>query len=229
MCGLDDGCRTLERQLLAVECKLANAEERSETNGYVKSWMKELKFAAYEADNVLNDFRYEALCRQSKIGKSTTSKVLGYITRHSPLFFRFEMSRKLKNVLEKINKLVEEMNKFGLNNSVHREERHHPWRQTHSKLDEATKIFGRDDDKEVVVKLLLDQQDQRRVQVLPIIGMGGLGKRTLAKMVYNDQGVQQHFELQMWHCVSDNFDVTSERSRMSPRGGVNRHFKIITV
>nr|UBY06899.1 NBS-LRR disease resistance protein [Dasypyrum villosum] len=207
MCGLDDDRQKLERQLLAVECKLANAEERSEANGYVKSWMKELKSVAYQADDVLDDFQYEALRRQSKIGMSTYRKVLSYVTRRSPLLFRFEMSRKLKSVLEKINKLVEEMNKFGLENSVCGEKQEHPWRQTHSKLDETTQIFGRDDDKEVVVKLLLDQQDQRRVQVLPIIGMGGLGKTTLAKMVYNDQGVQQHFELKMWHCVSDNFDV----------------------
>uniref|UniRef100_A0A453QCD0 Disease resistance protein RGA3 n=1 Tax=Aegilops tauschii subsp. strangulata TaxID=200361 RepID=A0A453QCD0_AEGTS len=174
MCGLDDDRQTLERRLLAVESKLANAEEMSETNPYVKSWMKELKSVAYQADDVLDDFQYEALRRQSKIGKSTTRK--------------------------------KEMNMFGLESSVRREERQHPWRQTHSKLDETTQIFGRDDDKEVVVKLLLDQQDQRRVQVLPIIGMGGLGKTTLAKMVYNDQEVQQHFELKMWHCVSDNFD-----------------------
>ncbi|XBI34108.1 hypothetical protein VPH35_119950 [Triticum aestivum] len=207
MCGLKDDRQTLERLLLAVECKLANAEERSETNGYVKSWMKELKSVAYEADDVLDDFQYEALRRQSKIGKSTTQKVLSYVTRRSPLLFRFEMSRKLKNVLKKINKLVKEMNTFGLESSVPREERQHPWRQTHSKLEETTQIFGRDDDKEVVVKFLLDQQDQRRVHVLPIIGMGGLGKTTLAKMVYNDQGVQQHFQLKMWHCVSDNFDV----------------------
>ncbi|KAI4974286.1 hypothetical protein ZWY2020_047566 [Hordeum vulgare] len=167
MCGLDDDRRTLERHLLAVECKLANAEEMSETNRYVKSWMKELKSVAYQADDVLDDFQYEALRRQSKIGKSITRKALSYITRHSPLLFRFEMSRKLKNVLKKINKLVEEMNKFGLENSVHREKQQHPCRQTHSKLDDTTQIFGRDNDKEVVVKLLLDQQDQRRVQIFP--------------------------------------------------------------
>ncbi|KAM3207806.1 hypothetical protein ACQJBY_062837 [Aegilops geniculata] len=209
MCGLDNDRETLERHLRAVRCKLANAEERSQTNGgdYIKSWMEKLKAVAYEADDILDDFQYEGLRREARIGKSTSRKVLGYVTYHSPLLFRFAMSRKLKGVLEKIKGLVEEMNMFGLENSVNRQEPQHPWRQTHSKLDESAKIFGRDDDKEGVVKLLLDQRDQRKVQVLPIFGMGGLGKTALAKMVYNDQEVQQHFQLMMWHCVSDNFDV----------------------
>nr|UBY07551.1 NBS-LRR disease resistance protein [Dasypyrum villosum] len=141
------------------------------------------------------------------IGESTSRKVLGYVTRHSPLLFRFAMSRKLKGVLNKIKELVEEMKTFGLENFVNPEQRQHPWRQTHSKLDESTEIFGRGDDKKGVVKLLLEQQDQRNVQVLPIFGMGGLGKTTLAKMVYNDQEVKHHFQLKIWHCVSDNFDV----------------------
>ena len=99
------------------------------------------------------------------------------------------------------------MNKFGLENSASREKRQHPCRQTHSKLDDCTKIFGRDDDKMMVVKQLLDQQDQQKVQVLSIFGMGGLGKTTLAKMVHNEQEVHEHFQLKMWHCVSENFDV----------------------
>ncbi|KAF7093874.1 hypothetical protein CFC21_096256 [Triticum aestivum] len=209
MCGLDDDRETLERHLLAVQCKLANAEERSQTNAYLRTWMQKLKDVAYKAGDVLDDFQYEALRREAQIGESTSRKVLSYVTRRSPLLFRFAMSRKLKGVLEKIKGLVEEMNMFGLENSVNREGPQLPWRQTHSKLDESTNIFGRDDDKEGVVKLLLDQQDQRNVQVLPIFGMGGLGKTALAKMVYNDQEVQEHFQLKMWHCVSDNFDVSA--------------------
>uniref|UniRef100_A0A0E0IFA7 NB-ARC domain-containing protein n=1 Tax=Oryza nivara TaxID=4536 RepID=A0A0E0IFA7_ORYNI len=159
------------------------------------------------ADDVLDDFEYEALRREVKIGDSTTRKVLGYFTPHSPLLFRVTMSRKLGDVLKKINDLVEEMNKFGL--MEHAEAPQLPYRLTHSGLDESADIFGREHDKEVLVKLMLDQHDQQNLQVLPIMGMGGLGKTTLAKMVYNDPIVQKHFQLKMWHCVSENFEPIS--------------------
>uniref|UniRef100_I1QLC5 Uncharacterized protein n=1 Tax=Oryza glaberrima TaxID=4538 RepID=I1QLC5_ORYGL len=169
--------------------------------------MKDLKAVAYEADDVLDDFEYEALRREVKIGDSTTRKVLGYFTPHSPLLFRVTMSRKLGDVLKKINDLVEEMNKFSL--MEHAEAPQLPYRLTHSGLDESADIFGREHDKEVLVKLMLDQHDQQNFQVLPIVGMGGLGKTTLAKMVYNDPIVQKHFQLKMWHCVSENFEPIS--------------------
>ncbi|KAM0900472.1 hypothetical protein ACQ4PT_020607 [Festuca glaucescens] len=206
MCGVDNDRCKLERQLLAVQCKLADAEMKSETNQYIKRWMMDFRSVAYEADNVLGDFQYEALRREAQNGESKASKVPSDFTSRNPFLFRLTMSRKLSNVLEKINKLVEEMNTFGLlENSA--ETPQALYRQTHTALDGSAEIFGRDDDKEAVVKLLFDQQDQQKVQVLPIFGMGGLGKTTLAKMVYNDRKIQQYFQLNMWHCVSDNFDA----------------------
>uniref|UniRef100_A0A0E0ENK5 Uncharacterized protein n=1 Tax=Oryza meridionalis TaxID=40149 RepID=A0A0E0ENK5_9ORYZ len=206
-CGVDDDRRTLQRHLLGVQSMLSDAELKSETNDAVKLWMKDLKAVAYKADDVLDDFQYEALRREAHISDSTTRKVLGYFTPHSPLLFRATMSRKLNNVLKKINELVEEMNKFGL--VEHTEPPHLPYRQTHSALDEPSDIFGRDNDKGEVVKLLLDQRDEHKLQVLPVVGMGGLGKTTFAKMVYNDSSVHEHFQLKMWHCVSDNFEAGS--------------------
>ncbi|CAL5013782.1 unnamed protein product [Urochloa decumbens] len=173
MWGVDGHRRDLELKLLYVQSLLADAEVKSETNPAVKAWMRELRAAAYKADDVLDDFQYEALRREAQSLRPASSK---------------------------------DMQKFGL---MQREPvaTQALYRQTHSVLDESTDIFGRDDDKEIVVKLLLDQQDQRNVQVLPIIGMGGLGKTTLAKMVYNDSKVQKHFDLTMWHCVSENFEA----------------------
>ncbi|KAI5012014.1 hypothetical protein ZWY2020_024148 [Hordeum vulgare] len=69
-------------------------------------------------------------------------------TDDAPPPLPFHAMPKLKGVLETIKELVEEMNMFGLENSGNREGPQLPWRQTHSKLDESTNIFGRDDDKE---------------------------------------------------------------------------------
>ncbi|KAK3124022.1 hypothetical protein QOZ80_8AG0639410 [Eleusine coracana subsp. coracana] len=207
MWGVDDDRERLERRLVYVQSLLADAEEKSETNDAVKAWMTALKAAAYQADDVLDDFQYEALRLEAQSLRSVTTKVLSFFTLQNRLVFRHKASMELKNVLGKIEELVSEMKTYEL--EPRGEVPQVVYRQTHSALDETAEIFGRDDDREVVVKVLLDQKYQISVQVLPIIGMGGLGKTTLAKMVYNDSRVQKHFELKLWCCVSENFEATA--------------------
>ncbi|KAM4072709.1 hypothetical protein ACB094_11G159400 [Castanea mollissima] len=69
---------------------------------------------------------------------------------------------------------------------------------------EVYDVFGRDKDMEAIFDMF--QSDDASVCVVPIVGMGGVGKTTLARLIYNDKRVKESFDLNAWVCVSENYD-----------------------
>ena len=155
---------------------------------------------------MLGEFYTEAL-RRGGITGNITKKVRDFFSTDSnPVVFRVQMSRKINAMKQKLNAIAEDREMFHLKEnhveppvSMERE-------QTHSfVLDE--KVIGREDDKKAIIELLLEPNNEENVSIIPIVGIGGLGKTTVAQFVYNDKNIKEHFELKMWICISDIFDV----------------------
>ena len=73
---------------------------------------------------------------------------------------------------------------------------------------EESGVYGRDGDKEAIIELLLGNDGSgNNVNVILIVGMGGVGKTKLAQLVYNKKLVLENFDVRAWVCVSQEFDV----------------------
>ncbi|KAI5559479.1 hypothetical protein BDE02_17G113100 [Populus trichocarpa] len=202
--SLETDLEHLERTFITAQAVLQDAEVKQWKDQAIKVWLRHLKDAAYDVDDLLDEFAIEAQWHQQR--RDLKNRLISFFSiNHNPLVFRRRMAHKLKNVREKLDAIADEKNKLNLTPRVEDlAADSYDGRLTSSLVNES-EICGRGKEKEELVNVLLSNEDD-----LPIYatwGMGGLGKTTLAQLVYNEERVRQQFGLRIWVCVSTDFDV----------------------
>lgn len=134
-------------------------------------------------------------CKLKVKSQSTTSKVRSLIpTFCTSLGTDAEIMQMLEEIIIRLENILAQKDDLGLEN-VATETIFDPVPST-SLVDE-TWIYGREEDDEnnIVKFMLSNQESESNVDVISIVGMGGVGKTTLAQLVYNDRIVQEYFDL----------------------------------
>ncbi|XP_042495050.1 disease resistance protein RPP13-like [Macadamia integrifolia] len=70
-------------------------------------------------------------------------------------------------------------------------------------------VIGQEDEEKRMIELLLPKGENTTTQrnVIPIVGPGGIGKTTLARRVYNDPTIVEHFPCRLWIQVSSDYKL----------------------
>uniref|UniRef100_A0A0E0KVF2 BED-type domain-containing protein n=1 Tax=Oryza punctata TaxID=4537 RepID=A0A0E0KVF2_ORYPU len=66
-------------------------------------------------------------------------------------------------------------------------------------------IYGRVNEKNSIIKLMTEAKSDGAT-ILPIVGIGGIGKTALAQFIYNVPVVESSFQQRIWVWVSNNLD-----------------------
>jgi hypothetical protein len=209
--GVYEDLEGIKDILSMVRGLLLDAEEKKNHQHAVREWLRQIQNICFDAEDVFDGFELQDKRKQVVDASGSTSmKVRHFFSSSNPLAFRFKMARQIKEIRDRLNKVASNGAKFGLATInadpgrlvVQRRE------MTYPDVD-ASSVIGRESDREEIIKLLMQPHPlgDKSLSVIPIVGIGGLGKTTLAKLVFNDKRVDQLFQLKMWVCVSNDFDI----------------------
>ena len=225
--GVPGEMTKLETTLRDLSRILADAERRRirDRDLAMEGWVKELKDAMYDTDDVLD------LCRlmEGGGGPSTPISAPRWCCEIPKMFFCFrnpvvahEIGRKIQAINQQLEDLARRSSRFGFIIQAINSSGDSINNTSNFSSSNTGSVFIQSDvvgekieeDKKKIVDMLVKKKDASVgskgnnndvVVAIAITGMGGIGKTTLAQMVFNDSKVEENFEERIW--LSVNHDV----------------------
>ncbi|XP_078149396.1 putative disease resistance protein RGA3 [Carex rostrata] len=210
--GIPGQIEKLDETVRDIQCVLADAERRQSTSSAIERWLMKLKDVMYDADEVIDLCLIKA--KEDPATSSSRSSLNAHCGCHFLSCFRNpSFAHKIGSKIKEINLRLEEIAKSKANlglailpgtfdqgsrvDSVMR-------RKTDPSIVLAD-IAGKkiEEDTELLVNWLTQEENDgcENVRVCGIVGMGGIGKTTLAKRIFNDRRIEG-FQLKIWVCIS---------------------------
>ncbi|GLT42425.1 hypothetical protein SLA2020_164250 [Shorea laevis] len=200
----------LRNNLVALNAILEDAERKRRTDRAIELWLDRLTDAAYDLVDVLDEWITTLMkLRIEGVGKTSILKAkVGFHISHclhtAQVVRRDDLDFKLKEISDRLDEIANHRNMFHLISSI---EFQHSRRIESTALVDVSAVIGRDEVKEDIVSSLLSASTEQ-LKTISVVGMGGVGKTTIAQLVYHNEEVKQHFDNRIWVVVSDVSDKT---------------------
>ncbi|CAL5330426.1 unnamed protein product [Camellia sinensis] len=203
------GIQNLKKALEDLETLLADAENKQVYDKDIKKWLEEVQPLAYDADDLLDDFATAALERKLMAEETTMGRRPAKFPRLSSIVpFNLKNGSKLNEITSQLQEVATKGKDLGLDKRLAGRMSTDLWQRSQTTCLKEPHIHGRDEDMKQIIELLLgDAPTAKKFDVIPIVGMGGIGKTTLAQHIYDHDKVEKHFNMKAWVCVSVDFDI----------------------
>ncbi|KMZ57338.1 NB-ARC domain-containing disease resistance protein [Zostera marina] len=175
-------------------------------------WLDEMIDAAYDIEDIIDLSSTEILRRRSynnrKLTRYTCRVIDFFSYTNNPLIFRHKIGKSVQKTFARLANIAKEKGyHLTLSGRDGVENLSTKMPETFSEMG-GDVVLGRDHDLKIILEQLLFKEETN-IEVLVLVGMGGVGKTALAKLVYNNSQVDALFgERKLWVCVSEIFDLS---------------------
>ncbi|KAL1213793.1 putative disease resistance protein [Cardamine amara subsp. amara] len=201
--GVDEQLTELKSDLDLLRSFLKDADAKKHANTSVRNWVEEIKEVVFDAEDISETFLL-------KEELSKTSGIKKRMRRLSCIIVdRRELALDIRGISKRISKVIGNMKTILVQQMIFKgnedtnllQERQREMRKTYPTNNEND-LVGLEKN---VMKLVGYLAEEDKIQVVSITGMGGIGKTTLARQVFNHEMVKNHFDGVAWVCISQQF------------------------
>ncbi|KAL5993746.1 hypothetical protein ACLOJK_041004 [Asimina triloba] len=197
----------LQKYLKDVE--RVKRRDRTET---LKQVMTDVRELIYDVEEIIAD--YQLLSQKKKQGWASSSLF------HTLSKSRYDLGRKLKDVHKRIKEVKQNMKTYLATVPAHgRNEVGEDIPLTYPILMTEDRMVGLEDEsRKIIDRLLL--KNECSLKVVGIVGMGGIGKTTLAQKIFKNRIIQTNFKHSIFVTVSQSFRFDELLKNMLKKLGV---------
>ncbi|XP_059436414.1 disease resistance protein RPM1-like [Corylus avellana] len=194
-------------ELESIQCFLKDANKGNLQDG-VKMWVKQVREAAYHIEDVIDEYVLQVAQhrhQQSLIG--FLHKIGHILTKLKP---RHDIATKIHDIKISVREIKERSERYGfrfIEQGSCSSESNVTWHDPRvgSLFIEEDEVVGIEATRDELVSWLVGEASKR--SVMSVVGMGGIGKTTLAKKVYENEFVKGHFNCHVWITVSQSYNI----------------------
>ncbi|CDP11190.1 unnamed protein product [Coffea canephora] len=202
--GVKVHLQDLMESLKNIQALLSTADQKQiSASADLRLWLKRVNDLNAKADDLLDGFAYEA--RRPGAVRNFFSGC------NSSVIKRRKEIRQFKFVSSRYRDLARGAHKFGLDSPARGDDATAKFEQILRTTDYSSVVeshmFLVGGDSLKLKEMLLSAGNDRDFSFVSIVGMGGTGKTTLARVVYNDYDVVNHFDVRMWVYVGREVSI----------------------
>ncbi|KAK7407108.1 hypothetical protein VNO78_08751 [Psophocarpus tetragonolobus] len=199
--GVREDVQHIKYELESHKAILRVADAMEDKDPELKAWVKRVRDVAHDMEDAIDKFNLRLV---DQLGQANNSSFHKFIFGFRTMKARRRIASDIQSIKSKVDIISQgrpDLPGIGSRQRL-------PSRldsQGDALLLEEADLVGIDKPKKQLIDLLFNEEVGRAV--IPIYGMGGLGKTTLAKQVYDDPKVKKRFRIHAWVNVTQSFKL----------------------